>query len=136
MAKQKILSEEDAKIRRQITDLIKELFRYKTGEFNTANIKYIDKLIKIYPYTSVYETFIQCKSKIIWALENKQFKDDIGRIAYVFAIIENQIFDVHKKAQERPKQHTKEHEIDVDFMNSVQQTPNKKKDLSQYFDEV
>ena len=53
--------------------------------------------LKPYTYEVIYETFLKCAKSIESAMRSKNFKSDWNRLAYIFAIIANNINDVNRQ---------------------------------------
>ena len=56
-----------------------------------------------YPYSTILLTFKFCKSNIIKALEQKQFKNEQNKFNYIMVIIENNINDVAMRLKNKEK---------------------------------
>ena len=84
--------------RKQLIDYIcKKFLHYADGQpFHTSLPKKLNEL-SFYDNTVILETFKTCESDILYWLEHKNFTNDYGKIAYMFAIIGNNIADVNRK---------------------------------------
>lgn len=77
-----------------------------------------------YPYSTILLTFKFCKSNIIKALEQKQFKNEQNKFNYIMAIIENNINDVamrlknKEKAEIESERQIQKVQVDISFMTN------------------
>ena len=80
---------------------------------------------------------IMDKSEVIkWAIDNKEFKDEVGRICYIMAIINNNIYPFHKAVVKKIKARKleaedEETEEDIVIENKVQKT----RDVSKWLED-
>ena len=118
-----------------IDEFIK-VFRYKKGEVIP---KILFKKMKEYEpnaigYPILLETIKYCEENINWALDNKEFKNEIGKISYVFAIISNNIHDVAKGLSRKQKANNvqEKNNINIDTSLTEHGCKQNKKDLSRF----
>lgn len=69
---------------------------------------------KPYGYDVIFRTMVDCTSSMQWALANKSFKNDSGKILYLFAIIGNNISNVFNRPKEDKIVVSKEPAPDID----------------------
>ena len=113
-----------------------------------GSIMYHLKKYSGYSFETIYETIKFKYDDIKWAMEHKEFRSVAGQVAYIFAIISNNILEVHKKMkleQERAERRRKLHEqpdlateMIVDSINSESETSptlNKNKNLKKFLEE-
>ena len=118
-------------------ETIMDMFGYEPGmKFPTTFSKRLSEL-KCYGYKVVYDTIARQTSSIQWALDNKRFKDEYGKISYVMSIIENHVLDEYKLAKkskiaERPKQK----EIAVDDLYVIGRSSKPQTDISSFIEDL
>ena len=112
---------------------------YKTGQvFPTILTKKLKEL-EFYGYDVINRTINKSYEAIQRALRTKTFFNDVNKIAYIFAIIKNNINDVYKEVQREEKKiettlKEPEHIFnDVDLENV--QTHHKEKDIKKWLEE-
>ena len=75
--------------------------------------------LEAYGYEVVYDTIIGEESSIKWAIRNKRFQTETGKLLYIMSIIVNKINDYYKKKQHDRKALEKKQETpavaDVNF---------------------
>ena len=72
--------------------------------------------------------------KIMYYMNNKEFKNESGKISYIFAIISNNINDVNKEYQWKKKNEEHEHHTEIVDIPEEIPTPSKVKDISSWLD--
>ena len=106
--------------RKQLIDYIcKKFLHYADGQpFHTSLPKKLNEL-SFYDNAVILETFKTCESDILYWLEHKNFTNDYGKIAYMFAIVGNNIADVNRKhiQMEREKNRIINHADYIDYDN-------------------
>lgn len=104
--------------------------------FPTVLIKKLKEL-EFYGYDIINLTIDKVYNSIQYAIQHKEFKSDVGKISYIFAIIKNNINDVYKQTiqQEREKKNESVCEIDneVDIENI--QTKHKEKNIKKWLED-
>ena len=136
--KNQYVYDEDKRLKKERQELIdyvcRTFLKYDEGQpFPTSLPKKLNEL-SFYDNAVISETFKVCKDDILYWLEHKQFNNEYGKIAYMFAIINNKIADVNREyiRQERIK---KEQNTNiVHFTDPSLTTGSNKsgKDLSQF----
>lgn len=123
----------NALYREKCIDAMYQLLRYK--EFMKIPTYFYKRLKECegYGYDVVYRC-IQNKAKdIIWALDNKEFNSEVGKMMYIWAILNNSMNDALKEVvaerreEERKTKNTKTEEsvnTDIDIDNGEQHTVN------------
>lgn len=129
---EKLLNEH--KMRTKCVDKIVDLFGLKPGmKLPTLFYKRINELA-IYGFEVVYNTIVNNESSITWALENKEFNSEVGKVQYVMAIIQNNINEEYKKYKADLKSKQKSDIMIEDVENSLDLVSNlvknKAKDVS------
>lgn len=67
-------------------------------------LKKINELREFYNYCVIERTFIECKSTIQWALDNKEFNSEFVKAKYITSIVANNIAKVDKKIKQEKKE--------------------------------
>lgn len=88
---------EEKNYRKLTYDIIADYLGYQKGQIFPGVVYHRLKNLEFYGYKCIYQTFCIKKNDIEWALNHKDFRNDLGRIAYMFAIINNSINDVYKQ---------------------------------------
>lgn len=84
-------------------------------------------------YDILLDTITEYEDSFLWANDNKEFKNEVGRLLYYKSIISNHIIDVYKKAQnEKVHQKLTEQapEIDIEEAKNIGCSVGKGKDIS------
>lgn len=110
---------------------------YQPGQvFPTVLTKKLKEL-EFYGYDVINKTIDKTYNSILYAIQYKEFKSDVAKISYIFAIIKNNINDVYKQTvqQEKEKKDEIAHEIDnsVDIDNI--QTSHKEKNIKKWLED-
>ena len=108
---------------------------YKPGQvFPTVLTKKLKEL-EFYGYDVINRTIDKAYNSIQYAIQHKDFKNDIGKISYIFAIIKNNINDVYKQiVQEEKRSETVceiNNEVDIDNI----QTNHKEKNIQKWLED-
>lgn len=82
-----------------------------------------------YSYEIILYTFKICKAKIDYSIDTKDFKDEISKISYIIAIINNNINDVYSHIINAKKSKEKTENINTDKIthNAAEYKPEEKK---------
>lgn len=114
---------------------------YEPGQvFPTVLMKKLKEL-EFYGYDVINQTIDKTYNSIQYAIQHKDFKNDIGKISYIFAIIKNNINDVYKQVLREEKVESKqkaqsdnfEPVSENDLMNIGSKT--KAKDISDFLED-
>lgn len=107
-------------------NILADIFGYSAG-MKMPTVAY-KKMKELEPYGyDVFEATIRAqKDNIAYALGHKNFSTEYGRVAYVFAIIQNNIMDEYKKKKRDEKIEHKETKIDFGEMDLDEIGNNKK----------
>ncbi len=108
---------------------------YKPGQvFPTVLMKKLKEL-EFYGYDVINQTIDKTYNSILYAIQHKEFKNDVGKISYIFAIIKNNINDVYRQAVQGEKKKENLYEIDnsVDIDNI--QTNHKEKNIKKWLED-
>lgn len=134
-------NKENAK-RKEVIDVIcYEFLDYETGQkFPTVLTKKLKEL-EFYGYEVVLETIRKCSSSIEYAVKTKNFKNEVGKISYIMAIVQNNINDVYKEHNRKEKLKEKQDKQTIHFEaeNSVEimniGSKHKGKDISDFLED-
>jgi len=110
---------------------------YKPGQiFPTILTKKLKEL-EFYGYGVINKTIDKSYKSIQYALSTKEFKNDIGKISYIFAIIKNNINDVYRDVlrEEKESETTKTFEIDTSVDIDNIQTQHEEKNISKWLED-
>lgn len=127
----KRLKEERANL---IDYICRTFLKYGEGQpFPTSLPKKLNDL-SYYDNAVILEAFKTCKDDILYWLEHKQFNNEYGKIAYMFAIIGNRIADVNKEYVRQERIKNEQAENIAYFTDPLLTTGTNKsgKDLSQF----
>lgn len=108
--------------------LVMRLKGLRNGQF-IANKNH--KVKADYPYSIILLTFKFCKQDIINAISKKEFKNEINKINYIMAIVENKINDVVIKLKTKEKVEKK-----IDKLEMTDYTPKVCKKITTQKDEI
>lgn len=81
-----------------------------------------------YSYAVVLNTFKYCKNKILRALSNKDFESEGAEMAYIAAIIRNNINLIYSRMQEVDKSKEKIDKVDTNIMTHKRAEYRKRQD--------
>ena len=112
-----------------------EFLDYVPGQvFPTVLAKKLKEL-EFYGYDVINRTIDLTYDSIQYAIQHKNFKNDVGKISYIFAIIKNNINDIYKQTVQEEKEKKIVYEIDdsVDINNI--QTNHKEKNIKKWLEE-
>lgn len=106
---------------------------YESGQvFPTVLTKKLKEL-EFYGYDVINRTIDKAYNSIQYAIQHKEFKSDVGKISYIFAIIKNNINDVYKQTVQEEKEKKSgiiceiDNEVDIDNIQSNHKEKNIKK---------
>lgn len=111
---------------------------YKTGQvFPTVLTKKLKEL-EFYGYDVINRTIDKCYEAIQYSLRTKSFYNDVNKIAYIFAIIKNNINDVYRDVQREDNKQKAFTETNIPF-NDVDieniQVQHEEKDIKKWLEE-
>ena len=117
-------------------DVIMELLGYKKGmKLPTIAFKKIGEY-EVYGYDVLFDTIREQIDKIQWALNNKDFKNETGRISYVFAILQNNVMTVYKKKEAEKHEMKINSRIDVTYEDiDIQRSKQEIKDIRKWLED-
>lgn len=127
---------EEAEYRRKIIDFFcLELLGYEKGcTFPTILTKKIESL-SAYSYKTIWATILYKEDDLrYWASVEDKFKNDYGKICYLFVIIVNHINEVQKKIKAQKRVYIPTVETPPEIEDISNQT-NQNKDISQWLEE-
>lgn len=108
---------------------------YKPGQvFPTVLTKKLKEL-EFYGYDVINRTTDKAYNSIQYAIQNKEFKSDVGKISYIFAIIKNNINDVYKQVVQEEKRSETVCEIDNEVDIDNIQTNHKEKNIKKWLED-
>lgn len=125
--------------RKRVIAIIADFMGYQPGQPLPAIIKTELKNLSFYPNSTILHTIEKKYDSISWAVNNKEFKSDVAKGKYIFAIISNHIANVYR--QERREQLSKELEqkqdntFEVEALNDELNQSQDNKDLTGFLDE-
>ena len=118
-----------------------EFLGYVPGQvFPTILTKKLKEL-EFYGYDVINRTIDKSYNSIQYALRIKEFRSDMGKISYIFAIIKNNINDVYKQVLAEEKSEKRQQEqiahIDVVDEQTIMDigTKQKAKDISSFLED-
>ncbi|MEY8421981.1 hypothetical protein AALB52_04415 [Lachnospiraceae bacterium 38-14] len=114
---------------------------YEPGQvFPTVLTKKLKEL-EFYGYDVINRTIDKAYNSIQYSIQHKEFKNDIGKISYIFAIIKNNINDVYKQVLREEKIKEKQ-KTQTDHFESISESElmnigskRKAKDISEFLEE-
>lgn len=108
---------------------------YKPGQvFPTVLTKKLKEL-EFYGYNVINRTIDKAYNSIQYAIQHKEFKSDVGKISYIFAIIKNNINDVYKQVVQEEKRSETVCEIDNEVDIDNIQTNHKEKNIKKWLED-
>lgn len=108
---------------------------YKPGQvFPTVLTKKLKEL-EFYGYDVINRTIDKAYNSIQYAIQHKDFKNDVGKISYIFAIIKNNINDVYKQVVQEEKKSETVCEIDNEVNIDNIQTNHKEKNIKKWLED-
>lgn len=108
---------------------------YKPGQvFPTVLTKKLKEL-EFYGYDVINRTIDKAYNSIQYAIQHKEFKSDVGKISYIFAIIKNNINDVYKQVVQEEKRSETVCEIDNEVDIDNIQTNHKEKNIKKWLED-
>ena len=108
---------------------------YKPGQvFPTVLTKKLKEL-EFYGYDVINRTTDKAYNSIQYAIQHKEFKSDVGKISYIFAIIKNNINDVYKQVVQEEKKSETVCEIDNEVNIDNIQTNHKEKNIKKWLED-
>ena len=122
----------------KITDYLLELLHYEPGmKLPTITYRKIEEYRETCGFDVLYETIRQQEEAINWALNNKEFINETGKICYIFAIVQNNIGGVllEKKKLEKEKKQTEKMDLIPPDVNINNDFVRKGRDLSAYVED-
>ena len=127
---------QEAEYRRKIIDFFCiELLEYEKGcMFPTVLTKKLESL-SAYSYKTIWATILYKEEDLrYWASVEDKFKNDYGKICYLFVIIVNHINEVQKKIKAQKRVYTPTVELPPEIEDISNKT-NQNKDISQWLEE-
>ena len=91
--------------------------------------------MEFYGYDVINKTIDKSYDSIQYALRNKDFRNDVGKISYIFAIIKNNINDVYKQVVKEEKEQKREYDIDTSVDIDNIQTTHTEKNITKWLED-
>lgn len=118
-----------------IERFVVDFLDYKPGQvFPTVLTKKLKEL-EFYGYDVINRTIDKAYNSIQYAIQHKEFKSDVGKISYIFAIIKNNINDVYKQVVQEEKRSETVCEIDNEVDIDNIQTNHKEKNIKKWLED-
>lgn len=115
-----------------LNEITEKIMLYTDVEaYNSIIGKLIKELHQKFNYQVILDTVKICKSKIEWAVKDKNFKKQSSMFRYIFAIIKSNIDQVNKSYKHKQKAKNVSINIDTEVFDK-QKTNTKKKDISKW----
>lgn len=112
-----------------------EFLNYQPGQvFPTILTKKLKEL-EFYGYDVVNKTIDESYNSIQYAIQHKDFKNDVGKISYIFAIIKNNINDVYKRVLKEEKEQKSTFKIDTSVDIDNIQTQHTEKNIQKWLED-
>ena len=112
-----------------------EFLDYVPGQvFPTILTKKLKEL-EFYGYDVINKTIDKSYDSIQYILRNKDFRNDVGKISYIFAIIKNNINDVYKQVVKEEKEQKREYDIDTSVDIDSIQTTHTEKNITKWLED-
>lgn len=110
---------------------------YQRGQKFPAYIQKKLNEFSFYSYDVILRTFEKCSDSIIYYMSKKEFRNESGKIAYIFAVLSNNINDVNKELEWDKKAQEKESKTEMNSEQGINMMrPNTKvKNVSAWLDE-
>lgn len=136
-----IWNKENENRKKVIEKFAVDFLDYKPGQvFPTVLTKKLKEL-EFYGYDVINRTIDKAYNSIQYAIQHKDFKNDIGKISYIFAIIKNNINDVYRQVLREEKIKEKQ-KTQTDHFESISESElmnigskKKAKDISEFLEE-
>ena len=136
-----VWNKENEDRKRVIERFATEFLDYVPGQvFPTVLTKKLKEL-EFYGYDVINKTIDTSYKSIQYALRTKDFRNDVGKISYIFAIIKNNINDVYKQvlAEEKGEKRQQEQVTNIEVVDeqSIMNigTKQKAKDISSFLED-
>lgn len=125
-------------LKHKITDYLIELLRYGPGmKLPTITYRKIEEYRETCGFEVLFETIKQQSKSIQWALDNKEFINEVAKICYIFAIIQNNVGGVFLEKEKTKAEEDKTAKSDIipPDVNINNDFVRKARDISAYVDE-
>lgn len=119
-----------------VTKIAMDFLGYQCGQKFPTYIQNKLNELKFYSNDVILATIDKYYDTIKYYMDNKEFKNESGKIAYIFAILSNNINDVYKSYRVAKKE-TKEHKTEMISSTTINlPTPKVKgKDISDWLED-
>lgn len=132
-----IWNKENENRKKVIEKFAVDFLDYKPGQvFPTVLTKKLKEL-EFYGYDVINKTIEKTYNSIQYAIQHKEFINDVGKISYIFGIIKNNINEVYKQTvqQEMEKKNETVCEIDNEVDIDNIQTKHKEKNIRKWLED-
>lgn len=130
-----VWNKENEDRKRVIERFATEFLDYVPGQvFPTVLTKKLKEL-EFYGYDVINKTIDKSYKSIQYALRIKDFRNDVGKISYIFAIIKNNINDVYKQVLAEEKDQKREYNIDTSVDIENIQITHKEKNITKWLED-
>ena len=94
-----------------------EILNYDSGQYlPPALLKRINDMNKLYPYEVILETFKVNKETLqYWMNQDSKFKNEMARISYMMAIINNNVINEYEKWKIKERRDKENNTVSVDM---------------------
>lgn len=117
-----------------VSKIAYDFLGYQTGQKFPSYIQKKLNELNFYSYDVILKTVEKMQDNILYYMNNKEFKNESGKISYIFAIISNNINDVNKSYQWNKKCEQQEHNTEIiDIPESVPASSNVR-DITSWLD--
>lgn len=125
-------------LHKKIVDtILNEFLGYQQGQIPSSLLFKKLKELEFYDNEVILKTIEQQSDTIKYWMNNKEFKNDNGKIAYMFAIIKGSINDIYKEWKREKDLEQKLHKTDYNIPINIDIEINKQdgKDLSKWLED-
>ena len=117
-----------------VKKIANEFLGYQDGQKFPPYIQKKLNELGYYSYDVILKTIEKKYDTIMYYMNNKEFRNESGKISYIFAIISNNINDVNKSYQWEKKCEQQEHSTEVIDIPEAAPQPSKARDMSEWLD--
>jgi hypothetical protein len=125
-------------LHKKIVDIIlNDFLNYQQCQIPSSLLFKKLKELEFYDNEVILKTIEQQSDTIKYWMNNKEFQNDNGKIAYLFAIIKGSINDVHKEWERNKIVQQKENQTSIDINIDIKQinTSQKGKDITAWLED-
>ena len=124
------------KIKDECIDYLMDVLGYKPGmKLPTITYKKIEEYREPYGFDVLLDTMQQQSRQIEWALKNKNFQNETGKIMYLFAIFQNHAIEAWRNNDARENATNRKQEVLPSNLELSENTYNKTtKNITKFLD--